>query len=83
MASTRGPRTTIPASVSRTTARATSVRSSSGCGQGTTVALQVDQGMGEHQIVFADVLVVALDVVFELRAVLGKVVAGRGHGHAC
>ena len=43
--------------------------------------MQVEQGVGQHQIVLADVLVVAVDVVLELRAVPGEVVAGGGHGH--
>ena len=50
-------------------------------GAGRAAALQVQQGVGQHQVVLADVLVVVVDVVLELRAVLSEVVAGGGHGH--
>ena len=43
--------------------------------------MQIDQRVGEHQIVFPDVLVVGLDILAEFRSVAGKVPVGLGHGH--
>ena len=42
--------------------------------------LQVDEGVGQGEIVFADVLVVLPDVVSERRAVLGEIVGGGAPG---
>ena len=48
---------------------------------GRAAALEIEQRMSQHQVVFADVLVVAVDIVLELRPVLGEVIPGGGHGH--
>ena len=47
-------------------------------GVGTAAALQVDQGMGERNVVFADELVVVDDVLLERGPVLGEVVGRSG-----
>ena len=52
-----------------------------GRGLGRPVALQIDQRMRQHQIVFADELIVVLNVLPELRPILGEIVPGGGHGH--
>lgn len=49
--------------------------------QGRAVALQVDQSVGEDEVLLPDVLVVALDVPLEVRAIPREVVPGAGHGH--
>ena len=50
-------------------------------GHGGAVALQVDQCVGQHQVVFPYVFVVLLDILLEFRTVLGEIVSGGGHGH--
>ena len=50
-----------------------------GGGQGRAAALQVDQGMGKGKVVLPDVFIVVFDILFELRAVLAAIVAGRRH----
>ena len=48
---------------------------------GRPVSLQVDQGVGEHQVIFPDVLVIVLDVLLEFGPVLTEIVACGGHRH--